>query len=354
MFIILLIGLVLVVVSVALVLRAVNMSRARSAEMVETIDPYGFSGRTESVLVRSGDSTRGTVDDLVSRIGGFVYGSDRQRSTASACASSSSLPACTRRHRASLRGTGLSRRSAVPALAIWASVSGLSGLLVVLGCVFAVVVGLIGPIRIVLARAKRRQPEIDYQLPDLIDLLVVTVEAGVGFTGSLRVAGERVEAARWDRSYGSRCRSRDGAFDERGAHQMLERVETPGMRSFVRSVLQGETLGVSIGQIMRNLAVEMRKRRRALAEERAQKAPIKILFPLDLHDLSRDIRDHPRACHLRAHGRAAQMSRANLQKMVLRGADGRIVCASCEVADGLVSRAKGLLGRSELPSAKVS
>jgi tight adherence protein C len=52
------------------------------------------------------------------------------------------------------------------------------------------------------------------------------------------------------------------------------------MRSFVRSVLQGETLGVSIGQIMRNLAVEMRKRRRALAEERAQKAPIKILFPL--------------------------------------------------------------------------
>ena len=61
---------------------------------------------------------------------------------------------------------------------------------------------------------------------------------------------------------------------------MLERVETPGLRSFIRSVLQGETLGVSIGQILRNVAVEMRKRRRALAEERAQKAPIKILFPL--------------------------------------------------------------------------
>ncbi len=71
MFILLLIGLALVVVSVALALRAVNMSRARSAEMVETIDAYGFSGRTESVLVRSGDSTRRTVDDLVSRIGGF-------------------------------------------------------------------------------------------------------------------------------------------------------------------------------------------------------------------------------------------------------------------------------------------
>ena len=61
---------------------------------------------------------------------------------------------------------------------------------------------------------------------------------------------------------------------------MLARVDTPSMRSFVRSVVQGETLGVSIGQIMRDLANEMRRRRRASAQERAQKAPIKILFPL--------------------------------------------------------------------------
>jgi tight adherence protein C len=61
---------------------------------------------------------------------------------------------------------------------------------------------------------------------------------------------------------------------------MLSRADTPGMRTFVRSVLQGETLGTSTGQIMRNLAIEMRKRRRSAAEERAQKAPIKILFPL--------------------------------------------------------------------------
>jgi tight adherence protein C len=61
---------------------------------------------------------------------------------------------------------------------------------------------------------------------------------------------------------------------------LLTRAETPAMRSFVRSIVQGETLGVSIGDILRNLAIEMRKRRRASAEERAQKAPIKILFPL--------------------------------------------------------------------------
>ena len=49
---------------------------------------------------------------------------------------------------------------------------------------------------------------------------------------------------------------------------------------FARSIAQGETMGVSTGQIMRNLALEMRKRQRAYAEERAQKAPIKILFPI--------------------------------------------------------------------------
>jgi tight adherence protein C len=62
--------------------------------------------------------------------------------------------------------------------------------------------------------------------------------------------------------------------------KMLDRVDTPSMRSFVRSVVQGETLGVSIGQIMRDLANEMRRRRRAIAQEKAQKAPIKLLFPL--------------------------------------------------------------------------
>jgi tight adherence protein C len=49
---------------------------------------------------------------------------------------------------------------------------------------------------------------------------------------------------------------------------------------FSRSISQGETMGVSTGQIMRNLAVELRKRQRAYAEERAQKAPVKILFPI--------------------------------------------------------------------------
>ena len=58
------------------------------------------------------------------------------------------------------------------------------------------------------------------------------------------------------------------------------RADCDNMRLFVRSITQGERLGVSIGTTMRNLSLEMRKRRRAKAEERAQKMPIKMLFPL--------------------------------------------------------------------------
>ena len=71
-----------------------------------------------------------------------------------------------------------------------------------------------------------------------------------------------------------------GLSSSEALRNMQRRADTPGMQSFVRAVLQGETLGVPTAEIMRSLALEMRKRRRALAEEKAQKAPIKILFPL--------------------------------------------------------------------------
>jgi tight adherence protein C len=106
------------------------------------------------------------------------------------------------------------------------------------------------------------------------------VEAGIGFSGSLRIAGERIEGPLGEELRLALQEQAMGLTTNESLRNVLERVETPGMRSFVRSILQGETLGVSIGQILRNVANDMRKRRRALAEERAQKAPIKILFPL--------------------------------------------------------------------------
>jgi tight adherence protein C len=121
---------------------------------------------------------------------------------------------------------------------------------------------------------------VEEDLPELIDLLVVTVEAGLGFNGSLRVAAERFHGPLRDELRLTLQEQRLGLPTSTALTNLLDRCETPSMRSFVRSVLQGENLGVSIGQIMRNLGVEMRKRRRQYAEERAQKAPVKMLFPL--------------------------------------------------------------------------
>jgi tight adherence protein C len=63
---------------------------------------------------------------------------------------------------------------------------------------------------------------------------------------------------------------------------LRDRVDSPNVRSFARAVTQGERLGVSIGTVMRDLSIDMRKRRRQAAEEMARKAPVKILIPLVL------------------------------------------------------------------------
>ena len=84
--------------------------------------------------------------------------------------------------------------------------------------------------------------------------------------------GREIERLEGD---GSAIVSRGQAIESLG-----RRADAPNMRTFVRAITQGERLGVSIGTTMRNLSLEMRKRRRAMAEERAQKMPIKMLFPL--------------------------------------------------------------------------
>ena len=67
------------------------------------------------------------------------------------------------------------------------------------------------------------------------------------------------------------------------------------MRTFVQAIVQGQMLGVSIGKILRDLAIDMRKRRRQMAEERAQKTPTKILFPLIVPHPPGDDHRHARA-----------------------------------------------------------
>ena len=129
-------------------------------------------------------------------------------------------------------------------------------------------------------RGARRAERIEDALPALVDLLVVTVEAGLSLNGSLQMATRRIRGPLGEELRLALQEQRMGLPVGKALENVLHRCSTPGMRSFVRSVTQGETLGVSIGQIMRGLAIEMRQRRKARAEERAHKAPVKMLFPL--------------------------------------------------------------------------
>jgi tight adherence protein C len=279
MILLLIIGLSFLIVAVILGVRALNFARVRSAAAVQNIDLYGFTGRTESVLL---DSSAGAspVDDVVTRIGDVVATRFSGLDSASVRREliGAGLYSVTPRKFAGYRAIAV---IAVPALVVWAlATASVPTIVALLAGVVAVFIGWRAPLWIVQSRAKHRKLEIDLQLPELIDLLVVTVEAGVGFNESLRIASNRISGALGQELRLTMQEQPMGLALNEALQNLLLRAETPGLRSFIRSVLQGETLGVSIGQILRNVAGEMRKRRRALAEERAQKAPIKILFPL--------------------------------------------------------------------------
>ena len=129
-------------------------------------------------------------------------------------------------------------------------------------------------------RAARRLDNVERQVPDMIDMLVVTLEAGLAFGASMNTASTRLRAPIGDEIRLTMQEQSMGLSMSDALINTLARVDTPNMSAFVRSVVQGNALGVSMGIVMRNLAADMRVRRRQQAEERAHKAPVKMLFPL--------------------------------------------------------------------------
>ena len=147
----------------------------------------------------------------------------------------------------------------------------------------AVAVGVGGwfaPVYYVELKRRSRMELIDRQMPDMIDLLVVTIEAGLGILASMRVASESMSDPLGQELRLTLQEQRMGLSVGQAIESLGRRADSTNVRIFVRAITQGERLGVSIGTTMRNLSLEMRKRRRAMAEERAQKMPIKMLFPL--------------------------------------------------------------------------
>jgi tight adherence protein C len=276
MILLLLLGLAFAGVGTALLARAVVNPSVRGAPPVAQIQRYGFSRRSRGERSKAalGGLFDRAADSLGERyIGRFGTAEEIRRQLVSAGMYRISVT--------KFLGYRILAAVGLPLIWIWfATTTSRSGIVVFLGTIGCGVLGWVLPIRIVKDRAKRRLGEIDYELPELIDLLVVTVEAGLGFVGSIQMAATRLDGPLGEELRLTLQEQNMGLSINEALANTMSRCDTPSMRSFVRSIVQGETLGVSIGQIMRDLALEMRRRRKQRAEERAQKAPIKILFPL--------------------------------------------------------------------------
>ena len=275
MILLLLIGIALTGIGAALIARAVVNPGVRAAAPAAQIQRYGFTrSRKERPKADIGGLVDRAADSVGERFVGRYGGGDEIRRQLVAAG-------MYRITASKFFGYRILATIGLPLIWIWFSITtSRSGLVALVGTAACAFLGWVMPLRIVKDRGKRRLSEIDYELPELIDLLVVTVEAGLGFVGSLQMASTRLMGPLGDELRLTLQEQSMGLSINEALTNTMARCDTPSMRSFVRSIVQGETLGVSIGQIMRDLATEMRRRRRANAEERAQKAPIKILFPL--------------------------------------------------------------------------
>ncbi len=125
-----------------------------------------------------------------------------------------------------------------------------------------------------------RLEQVDCEIPELVDLLLVGVEGGMGFNGAIRASSHRIDGPLGEELRLLLQQQSLGASSTEALENLLARCDTPAVHSLVKTIVQGERLGVSIGQLMRTLAEEMRKRRKASAEEKAGKVPVKVLIPL--------------------------------------------------------------------------
>ncbi|MGJ3238489.1 MAG: type II secretion system F family protein [Anaerolineae bacterium] len=138
------------------------------------------------------------------------------------------------------------------------------------------------PVMSLHSRISKRQEEVVKSLPDALDLLVICVEAGLGFDQAMGKVYEK-----WDNElalgFGRVLREIQlGKLRRDALKSLSDRMDVPDLNTFTAAIIQAEQLGVSMAKILRVQADQMRVKRRQRAQEKAQQAPVKMMLPMVL------------------------------------------------------------------------
>jgi tight adherence protein C len=157
------------------------------------------------------------------------------------------------------------------------SMQGINELLLV---VLMAVIGFFFPVALINTKAAKRQKAIQKSLPDMLDLLLVSVESGLGFDMALKKVAEKMPGDLSQEMNHTLDEIRIGKTRAEALRGMVKRTGVVDMNSFVSAVIQADQLGSNIARTLDIMATYMRQKRRQRAEEAAMKAPVKMLFPL--------------------------------------------------------------------------
>ncbi|MDP1795127.1 MAG: type II secretion system F family protein [Acidimicrobiales bacterium] len=160
------------------------------------------------------------------------------------------------------------------------TMGGLTGGQSVLAMVLLPGVGALLPSVIVKRKATERSEAIFKDLPDSLDLLAISVEAGVGFEAALDVVCSNFDSPLADEFRRTLQEMELGLARKEALQNLKARTNVPALSTFIMALTQADALGMPIGRVLHTQALELRSRRRQWAREKAAKLPVKILFPL--------------------------------------------------------------------------
>jgi tight adherence protein C len=141
-------------------------------------------------------------------------------------------------------------------------------------------IGYVGPEFWLGRRVRGRQKAILLQIPDALDLLTISVRAGLGFDAALGKVVEKMKGPLVDEFRRALAEVRVGKARREALRDIVPRTEVQPLTNFIGAIIQAEQLGVSISKVLQVQSEQLRIERRQRAEEQAAKAPIKMLFPL--------------------------------------------------------------------------